>query len=127
MPWSVGKELTDQAVEISTLAEASPTKRYPGNKFGSAPAAIAPTSPARLGIQPNLAPLPLISFATADNAPGVSAARSPTSTTDLFVNPVIELIAETSLPAAVLIKFTFNFSLPRLANAAMLVTLIERL
>ena len=109
IPAVVGTESTDQAVAISTLAEASSIGRAPGNRFGKAPAAIAPRSPALRGTQPNFAPLSLTSFATADNAPCVSAARSPTKTTDLPVKPEIELIAETSLPAAVLIKFALSF------------------
>ena len=109
MPISLGNESMPQAVAISTLADASVIGRLPGNKFGSAPAAIAPFSPALRGIQPNFAPLSFTNFITADNAPVVSDARSPTNTTDLAVNPVNAEMAATSLPVAVLINFAFSF------------------
>ena len=41
--------------------------------------------------------------------------------------PVSEEIAEISLPAAHLIRFAFNFSLPLLANGAIVVTFIDLL
>ena len=109
IPTSLGSESAFQAVAISTLADASVIWRLPGSKFGSAPAAIAPFSPALRGIQPNFAPLSFTNLITADKAPDVSAARSPTKTTDLVVNPVSAEIAATSLPAAVLINSAFNF------------------
>ncbi|CAB4714985.1 unannotated protein [freshwater metagenome] len=99
----------------------------PGNRFGSAPTAIAPFSPALLGIQPNFAPVSLANFTIEDKPPSVSEILSPTKTTDLLVKPERAEIAETSFPDADLIKFAFSFSLPRLAYGAMLVTLIERL
>ena len=126
IPVVVGKESLPQTVAMSTLADALSIGLLPGNKSGTAPAANAPTSPALRGIHPNFAPLVLINFATADKAPGVSTARSPTKTTDLSLRPVIELIAETSAPAAVLINFALNFSVPLLVNDAMLLTFIAR-
>ena len=99
----------------------------PGKEFGIAPAAIAPRSPARRGTQPNFAPLSLTNFATAERAPWVSEARSPTNTTDLPVKSVTEFIDATSFPGAVLTKLAFNFSLPLLASDAIEVTLIARL
>ena len=126
-PVALGSESTAHAVAISTLAAASLTNRLPGKEFGIAPAAIAPRSPARRGTQPNFAPLSLTNFATAERAPWVSEARSPTNTTDLPVKPVIEFIAATSFPGAVLTKLAFNFSLPLLASDAIEVTLIARL
>jgi len=61
------------------------------------------------GIQPNFAPLSFTNLITADKAPVVSAARSPTKITDLAVNPLNVEIAATSLPVAVLINFAFSF------------------
>ena len=52
-----------------------------GFSLGSSPASSAPLSPARLGIQANFAPVFATSSATAVNAPGVWAARSPTKIT----------------------------------------------
>ena len=109
IPVSLGSESIFHAVAISTLADASVTGRLPGSKFGSAPAAIAPFSPALRGIQPSFAPLSFTNLMTADSAPVVSDARSPTKTTDLAVNPVNAEIADTSLPVAVLTNFAFNF------------------
>ena len=109
IPTSLGSESIFQAVAISTLADASVIARLPGSKFGSAPAAIAPFSPALRGIQPNFAPLSFTNLITADKAPVVSAARSPTKITDLAVNPLNVEIAATSLPVAVLINFAFSF------------------
>ena len=51
-----------------------------------APAASAPRSPARRGIQANLAPVRSAKAAVALNKPALSAARSPTKITDLAVS-----------------------------------------
>ncbi|AFR09764.1 hypothetical protein B005_2616 [Nocardiopsis alba ATCC BAA-2165] len=55
-PGRSGREPTFQARATSARAEASATGRPPGSRFGSAPASMAPRSPARRGIQARRAP-----------------------------------------------------------------------
>ncbi len=49
-----------------------------GRRFGSAPASIAPRSPARRGTQARRAPEVALSRRTAESAPREAASRSPT-------------------------------------------------
>ena len=108
-PISVGIEFVFHSAAISTRAAASVTGRPPGNKLPIAPASSAPRSPARRGIQASFAPLESASAATALNAPALSAARSPTRITDLFVKDCAA-IAAASCPGATFTKYAFNFS-----------------
>ena len=56
-PGSAGSEPTPQARATSARAASSVTRRPPGSRTGSAPASIAPRSPARRGIQASRAPV----------------------------------------------------------------------
>ena len=81
-PACVGIEAVDHALARSTRAAASDTGRPPGRRFPIAPASSAPRSPARRGIQANFAPDCAASAATAERAPALSDARSPTKISD---------------------------------------------
>ena len=83
--------------------------RPPGRRFPIAPASIAPRSPARRGIQASFAPVESARAATADSAPALSAARSPTRMTDLSVN-FCAAIAAASCPGATFTNSAFNLS-----------------
>ena len=103
------------------------TGRPPGRRFPIAPASSAPRSPARRGIQANFAPDDWANAAAADRPPTASANRSPTKMTVFDVKPVIDGITLASFPAALLINFAFNFSLPREISGATVVIESERL
>ncbi|CAB4751546.1 unannotated protein [freshwater metagenome] len=81
-PKVVGTDATDHALAKSTRAAASVTGRPPGRRFPIAPASSAPRSPARRGIHANFAPDCAARAATADSAPALSEARSPTNISD---------------------------------------------
>ena len=108
-PTSAGIESVLHSAAISTRAAASVTGRPPGNRFPIAPASSAPRSPARRGIHASFAPVESASAATALNAPALSAARSPTRITDLFVKDCAA-IAAASCPGATFTNSAFSFS-----------------
>ena len=108
-PTSDGSESVFQSAAMSTRAAASVTGRPPGNTLPIAPASSAPRSPARRGIQASFAPVESASAATALNAPALSAARSPTRMTDLFVNDCAA-IAAASCPGATFTNSALSLS-----------------
>ena len=77
-PGTAGSDATPQARATSTRACELAARRPPGSRFGSAPASMAPRSPARRGIQASRAPVARASRSAALSAPGTSASRSPT-------------------------------------------------
>ena len=85
-PTFAGTDATDHALARSTRAAASATGRPPGRRFPIAPASSAPRSPARRGIHANFAPDCATSAATAESAPALSDARSPTKISDCAVS-----------------------------------------
>ena len=58
-PGSAGSEPTPQALATSAARLGVGDRRPPGSRMGSAPASIAPRSPARRGIQASWAPVSL--------------------------------------------------------------------
>ena len=110
-PISLGKESVFHNAAMSTRAPASVTGRPPGKRLPIAPASKAPRSPARRGIHAIFAPLASASAATALSAPVLSAARSPTRITDLFVSDCAA-IADASWPGATFTNSAFSFSTP---------------
>ncbi|CAB4740941.1 unannotated protein [freshwater metagenome] len=118
-PGLAGSESTDQAAATSTRALGSATGRPPGRRVEIAPAASAPRSPDRRGIQANFAPDFSAKSTALESAPAFSLRRSPTKITLFAVNPEIDLISE--------INFAFSFTDPRLATGASLITVNARL
>jgi len=110
-PISAGRDSVFQTAAISTRAAASVTGRPPGKRFPIAPASIAPRSPARRGIQASFAPVESARAATALSAPALSAARSPTRITELFVSDCAA-IAAASCPGATFTNSAFSLSTP---------------
>ena len=117
-PGSAGSVPTPHAVATSTRAEESETGRAPGRSVPSAPDAIAPGSPARRGIHASFAPDDLESATAWLSSPGVSAARSPTIITLLFVKP--------EMPETLATNFALSFLDPRLASGASEITASPR-
>ena len=110
-PIFAGTDATDHTLARSTRAAASETGRPPGSRFPIAPASSAPRSPARRGIQANFAPDCDASAATAESAPALSDARSPTKIIDCAVNDC-EVIAVLSDPGATFTNVAPSFSTP---------------